>query len=112
MSSLSSPGALPRRGGRRKVVAPGTNDEAGPTWTVVFPKGDIGVMPSTTLGLMLKGLDVGVAPIRGDLGAQRELTRCGGTRLGQVGAVVLPVGSMAAAAGSSIAGPPEPGADV
>ena len=31
MSSLTSPGALPRPGGRR-VVAPGTKDEAGPTW--------------------------------------------------------------------------------
>ena len=111
MSSLTSPGALPRPGGRR-VVAPGTKDEAGPTWTVVFPEGNIGVMLSTTLGLMLKGLDVGAAPIRADLGAQRELTRRGGTRLGQVGAVVLPVGSMAAAAGGCIAGPPEPGADV
>ena len=69
MSSLTSPGELPRPGGR-KVVAPGAKDEAGPTWTVVFPKGDIGVMPSTTLGLMLKGLDVGVAPIRADPGAQ------------------------------------------
>jgi hypothetical protein len=59
-----------------KVVAPGTKDEAGPTWTGVFPKGNIGVMPmpSTTLGLMPKGLDVGVAPNRADLGAQRELS--------------------------------------
>ncbi len=59
-----------------KVVAPGTKDEAGPTWTGVFPMGNIGVMPmpSTTLGLMPKGLDVGVGPIRADLGAQRELS--------------------------------------
>ena len=60
MSSLTSPGALPRPGGR-KVVPPGTKDQAGPTWTVVFPKGNIGVMLSTTLGLMLKGLDGGAA---------------------------------------------------
>ena len=49
------------------IVAPGTKDEAGPTWTGVFPKGNVGIMPmpSTTLGLMPKNLDVGVAPIRG-----------------------------------------------
>ncbi len=65
-----------------KIVAPGTKDEAGPTWTGVFPKGNIGVMPmpSTTLGLMPKGLDVGVAPIRGVDGG--ESTFVGGDSIG------------------------------
>lgn len=65
-----------------KIVAPGTKDEAGPTWTGVFPKGNIGVMPmpSTTLGLMPKGLDVGVAPIRGVGGG--ESTFVGGDSIG------------------------------
>jgi multiple sugar transport system substrate-binding protein len=65
-----------------KIVAPGTKDEAGPTWTGVFPKGNIGVMPmpSTTLGLMPKGLDVGVAPIRGVEGG--ESTFVGGDSIG------------------------------
>jgi multiple sugar transport system substrate-binding protein len=65
-----------------KIVAPGTKDEAGPTWTGVFPKGNIGVMPmpSTTLGLMPKGLDVGVAPIRGINGG--ESTFVGGDSIG------------------------------
>lgn len=39
------------------VVAPGSKTEAGPTWTGVFPKGNVGVMPMpfTTLGLMPPG---------------------------------------------------------
>jgi multiple sugar transport system substrate-binding protein len=49
------------------VVAPQAKDEAGPTWTGMFPKGNIGIMPmpSTTLGLMPKNMDIGVAPIPG-----------------------------------------------
>jgi multiple sugar transport system substrate-binding protein len=49
------------------VVHPGHNTEAGPTWTGVFPKGNVGVMPmpSTTLGDMPEGIDIGVAPIPG-----------------------------------------------
>ncbi|GGZ29070.1 ABC transporter substrate-binding protein [Streptomyces poonensis] len=49
------------------IAAPGARDETGTTWTGVFPKGKVGVMPmpSTTLGLMPKDLDVGVAPIPG-----------------------------------------------
>jgi multiple sugar transport system substrate-binding protein len=49
------------------VVAPQAKDEAGPTWTGMFPKGNIGIMPmpSTTLGLMPKSMDIGVAPIPG-----------------------------------------------
>ncbi len=64
------------------IVAPGTRDEAGPTWTGVFPKGNIGVMPmpSTTLGLMPANLDVGVAPIRGVNGG--ESTFVGGDSIG------------------------------
>lgn len=64
------------------IVAPGARDEAGPTWTGVFPKGNVGVMPmpSTTLGLMPKGLDVGVAPIRGLEGG--ESTFVGGDSIG------------------------------
>jgi multiple sugar transport system substrate-binding protein len=54
------------------VTAPTTKTEAGPTWTGVFPQGNIGVMPmpSTTLGLMPPGMDVGVAPIPGPDGGQ------------------------------------------
>ena len=64
------------------IVAPGTKDEAGPTWTGVFPKGNIGIMPmpSTTLGLMPKNLDVGVAPIRGLEGG--DSTFVGGDSIG------------------------------
>ena len=64
------------------IVAPGTRDEAGPTWTGVFPKGNIGIMPmpSTTLGLMPEDLDVGVAPIRGLKGG--ESTFVGGDSIG------------------------------
>ena len=49
------------------VVAPQAKDEAGPTWTGMFPQGNIGIMPmpSTTLGLMPKNMDIGVAPIPG-----------------------------------------------
>jgi multiple sugar transport system substrate-binding protein len=54
------------------VVMPAAKDEAGPTWTGVFPKGKIGIMPmpSTTLGLMPKDMDIGVAPIPGPSGGQ------------------------------------------
>ena len=36
---------------------PAAKDEAGPTWTGVFPKGKIGIMPmaSTTLGINDQG---------------------------------------------------------
>jgi multiple sugar transport system substrate-binding protein len=52
------------------AVQPGAKDEAGPTWTGIFPKGKIGIMPmpSTTLGLMPKNMDIGVAPIPGPSG--------------------------------------------
>jgi multiple sugar transport system substrate-binding protein len=65
-----------------EIVAPGTQDEAGPTWTGVFPEGNIGIMPmpSTTLGLMPENLDVGVAPIRGIDGG--ESTFVGGDSIG------------------------------
>ena len=64
------------------VVDPAAKDEAGPTWTGVFPKGKIGVMPmpSTTLGLMPPDMDIGVAPIPGPDGG--ESTFVGGDVLG------------------------------
>jgi multiple sugar transport system substrate-binding protein len=64
------------------IVAPGFRDEAGPTWTGVFPKGNIGIMPmpSTTLGQMPANLDVAVAPIRGLGGG--ESTFVGGDSIG------------------------------
>jgi multiple sugar transport system substrate-binding protein len=65
-----------------EVVQPAARDEAGPTWTGVFPKGKIGVMPmpSTTLGLMPKDMDIGVAPIPGPDGG--ESTFVGGDSIG------------------------------
>ena len=67
---------------KNDVVAPAAKDEAGPTWTGVFPKGEIGVMPmpSTTLGLMPADMDIGVAPIPGPDGG--ESTFVGGDVLG------------------------------
>ena len=64
------------------VVHPGHKTEAGPTWTGIFPKGNIGVMPmpSTTLGLMPEDMDIGVAPIPGPDGG--ESTFVGGDVLG------------------------------
>src|SRR5690606_30527929 len=64
------------------VVAPGTQDEQGPTWTGVFPEGNIGIMPmpSTTLGLMPDTFETGVAPIRGVDGG--ESTFVGGDSIG------------------------------
>jgi multiple sugar transport system substrate-binding protein len=64
------------------IVAPGARDETGTTWTGVFPKGKVGVMPmpSTTLGLMPKGLDLGVAPIPGPDGGKS--TFVGGDAIG------------------------------
>ncbi len=64
------------------IVAPGARDETGTTWTGVFPKGKVGVMPmpSTTLGLMPKDLDLGVAPIPGPDGGQS--TFVGGDAIG------------------------------
>jgi multiple sugar transport system substrate-binding protein len=64
------------------IVAPGVPDEAGPTWTAVFPEGNVGVMPmpSTTLGLMPDDLNVGVAPIPGVNGG--ESTFVGGDSVG------------------------------
>ncbi len=63
-------------------MAPASRDEAGPTWTGVFPKGKIGVMPmpSTTLGLMPSDMDIGVAPIPGPDGG--ESTFVGGDVIG------------------------------
>ncbi|MFF0160718.1 ABC transporter substrate-binding protein [Streptomyces sp. NPDC005263] len=64
------------------IVAPGAKDETGVTWTGVFPKGKVGVMPmpSTTLGLMPKDLDFGVAPIPGPDGGKS--TFVGGDAIG------------------------------
>ncbi|MFJ9738322.1 ABC transporter substrate-binding protein [Streptomyces sp. NPDC101166] len=64
------------------IVAPGARDETGATWTGVFPKGKVGVMPmpSTTLGLMPKSLDLGVAPIPGPDGGKS--TFVGGDAVG------------------------------
>ncbi|MDX3748019.1 sugar ABC transporter substrate-binding protein [Streptomyces sp. AK08-02] len=64
------------------IVAPGARDETGATWTGVFPKGQVGVMPmpSTTLGLMPKNLDLGVAPIPGPDGGRS--TFVGGDAIG------------------------------
>jgi multiple sugar transport system substrate-binding protein len=67
---------------RNDVVEPSVKTEAGPTWTGLFPKGNIGVMPmpSTTLGLMPKDMDIGVTPIPGPDGG--ESTFVGGDVLG------------------------------
>jgi multiple sugar transport system substrate-binding protein len=67
---------------RDDVVEPSVKTEAGPTWTGVFPKGHIGVMPmpSTTLGLMPKDMDIGVTPIPGPDGG--ESTFVGGDVVG------------------------------
>ncbi|MFF7794667.1 extracellular solute-binding protein [Streptomyces sp. NPDC007991] len=67
---------------RDDIVAPGARDETGTTWTGVFPKGKVGVMPmpSTTLGLMPKDLDLGVAPIPGPDGGKS--TFVGGDAIG------------------------------
>ncbi|MGW2050453.1 ABC transporter substrate-binding protein [Streptomyces sp. NPDC001858] len=64
------------------VVAPGARDETGATWTGVFPKGKVGIMPmpSTTLGLMPENLDLGVAPIPGPDGGRS--TFVGGDAIG------------------------------
>jgi multiple sugar transport system substrate-binding protein len=67
---------------RDDIVAPGAREETGTTWTGVFPKGKVGVMPmpSTTLGLMPKDLDLGVAPIPGPDGGKS--TFVGGDAIG------------------------------
>jgi len=67
---------------RNDVVRPNAKTEQGPTWTGFFPKGKIGVMPmpSTTLGLMPKDMDIGVAPIPGPDGG--ESTFVGGDVVG------------------------------
>jgi multiple sugar transport system substrate-binding protein len=67
---------------RDGVPNPPTEGEQGPTWAGFFPKGNIGVMPmpSTTLGLMPKKLDIGVAPIPGPDGG--ESTFVGGDVIG------------------------------
>ncbi|MFM9610626.1 ABC transporter substrate-binding protein [Streptomyces niveiscabiei] len=64
------------------ILAPGAKEETGTTWTGVFPKGKVGVMPmpSTTLGLMPKNLDLGVAPIPGPDGGRS--TFVGGDAIG------------------------------
>jgi multiple sugar transport system substrate-binding protein len=66
------------------VIPPSARDEAGPTWTSIFPKGTIGVMPmpSTTLGQMPDNdkVKVGVAPIPGPDGG--ESTFVGGDSIG------------------------------
>jgi multiple sugar transport system substrate-binding protein len=62
------------------IVAPGTADETGATWTGPFPEGNIGVMPmpSTMLGSMPES--TGVAPIPGIDGG--ESTFVGGDAIG------------------------------
>ncbi|MET9764602.1 sugar ABC transporter substrate-binding protein [Streptomyces sp. NPDC006372] len=67
---------------RDGIVAPGAREETGTTWTGVFPKGKVGVMPmpSTTLGLMPKDLDLGVAGIPGPDGGRS--TFVGGDAVG------------------------------
>jgi multiple sugar transport system substrate-binding protein len=67
---------------REGVANPPTKGEQGPTWTGFFGEGNIGVMPmpSTTLGLQPKGLDIGVAPIPGPEGG--ESTFVGGDVIG------------------------------
>ncbi|WP_327730782.1 sugar ABC transporter substrate-binding protein [Streptomyces sp. NBC_00487] len=64
------------------IVAPGAKDETGTTWTGIFPKGKVGVMPmpSTTLGLMPEDMDLGVAPIPGPDGGRS--TFVGGDAIG------------------------------
>jgi multiple sugar transport system substrate-binding protein len=66
------------------VVEPSVKDEKGATWTGLFPKGIIGVMPmpSTTLGLMPDNakVKVGVAPLPGPDGGQS--TFVGGDSVG------------------------------
>lgn len=64
------------------IVAPGTEDEQGPTWVGVFPEGNIGIMPmpSTQLGLMPDTFETGVAPIPGIEGG--ESTFVGGDSIG------------------------------
>ncbi|HEX6326695.1 MAG TPA: sugar ABC transporter substrate-binding protein [Jiangellaceae bacterium] len=64
------------------ITAPGTQDEAGPTWVGFFPEGNIGIMPmpSTQLGLMPDSFETGVAPIRGVDGG--ESTFVGGDSIG------------------------------
>jgi multiple sugar transport system substrate-binding protein len=65
-----------------EITAPGTQDEAGPTWVGFFPEGNIGIMPmpSTQLGLMPDTFETGVAPIRGVDGG--ESTFVGGDSIG------------------------------
>ncbi|MFI6376032.1 ABC transporter substrate-binding protein [Streptomyces sp. NPDC050546] len=67
---------------RDSIVAPGAREETGTTWTGIFPKGKVGVMPmpSTTLGLMPEDLDLGVAPIPGPDGGKS--TFVGGDAIG------------------------------
>lgn len=69
---------------KNAVVEPSVKDEKGATWTGLFPKGNIGVMPmpSTTLGSMPHNakVDVGVAPIPGPDGG--ESTFVGGDSIG------------------------------
>jgi multiple sugar transport system substrate-binding protein len=67
---------------RDGVPNPPTKGEQGPTWTGFFGEGKIGVMPmpSTTLGLMPKKMDIGVAPIPGPDGG--ESTFVGGDVVG------------------------------
>jgi multiple sugar transport system substrate-binding protein len=64
------------------AVGPTVKEEQGPTWTGFFPKGEIGVMPmpSTTLGAMPAGMDIGVTPIAGPDGG--ESTFVGGDSVG------------------------------
>ncbi|MGC9500247.1 ABC transporter substrate-binding protein [Streptomyces sp. WG7] len=64
------------------IVAPGAKEETGATWTGVFPKGKVGVMPmpSTALGLMPKDMNIGVAPIPAVGGG--ESTFVGGDAVG------------------------------
>jgi multiple sugar transport system substrate-binding protein len=64
------------------VTEPSTKTETGATWTGLFPKGNIGIMPmpSSTLGSMPAGMNIGVAPIPGVDGGQS--TFVGGDSIG------------------------------
>jgi multiple sugar transport system substrate-binding protein len=65
------------------VAAPGSKDEAGPTWLAALQSGNIGIAPGPSVWLGLieeKGINMGVAPITGMTGG--ESTFIGGDTAG------------------------------
>jgi multiple sugar transport system substrate-binding protein len=65
------------------VAAPGSKDEAGPTWLAALQSGNIGIAPGPSVWLGLieeKGIEMGVAPITGLTGG--ESTFIGGDTAG------------------------------